>query len=164
MSRLHCESESFKMDLILDVNTQIYPVDLGKFADVSYISTVLLAQWEVGQILMVSEWICWRLLEITLLIYWGGGGGVVLIYTGFEVRGKVMFSVCLSVHVGGGGVTPWSLVLSWKRLGLPPVRTFSQGVPLDRTMGWPPHPLPARADRVDCGQFASCGHAGGLSC
>lgn len=29
MSRLHCESESFKMDLILDVNTQIYPVDLG---------------------------------------------------------------------------------------------------------------------------------------
>jgi len=29
VSRLHCESESFKMDLILDVNTQIYPVDLG---------------------------------------------------------------------------------------------------------------------------------------
>ena len=29
MSRLHCESESFKMDLILDVNIQIYPVDLG---------------------------------------------------------------------------------------------------------------------------------------
>lgn len=31
MSRLHCESESFKMDLILDVNIQIYPVDLGKY-------------------------------------------------------------------------------------------------------------------------------------
>ena len=30
VSRLHCESESFKMDLILDVNTQIYPVDLGE--------------------------------------------------------------------------------------------------------------------------------------
>ncbi|XP_072049264.1 DNA-directed RNA polymerases I, II, and III subunit RPABC3-like isoform X2 [Amphiura filiformis] len=30
MSRLHCESESFKMDLILDVNTQLYPVDLGE--------------------------------------------------------------------------------------------------------------------------------------
>lgn len=30
VSRLHCESESFKMDLILDVNIQIYPVDLGK--------------------------------------------------------------------------------------------------------------------------------------
>lgn len=29
VSRLHCESESFKMDLILDVNTQIYPVDLA---------------------------------------------------------------------------------------------------------------------------------------
>ncbi len=30
VSRLHCESESFKMDLILDVNTQIYPMDLGR--------------------------------------------------------------------------------------------------------------------------------------
>ncbi|XP_075223649.1 DNA-directed RNA polymerases I, II, and III subunit Rpb8 isoform X3 [Lycorma delicatula] len=29
MSRLHCESESFKMDLILDVNTWLYPMDLG---------------------------------------------------------------------------------------------------------------------------------------
>ncbi|XP_077985501.1 DNA-directed RNA polymerases I, II, and III subunit RPABC3-like [Glandiceps talaboti] len=29
VSRLHCESESFKMELILDVNTQVYPVDLG---------------------------------------------------------------------------------------------------------------------------------------
>ncbi|CAN7982800.1 unnamed protein product [Ixodes hexagonus] len=29
VSRLHCESESFKMDLILDVNIQLYPVDLG---------------------------------------------------------------------------------------------------------------------------------------
>ena len=29
VSRLHCESESFKMDLILDVNSQIYPVELG---------------------------------------------------------------------------------------------------------------------------------------
>ncbi|GIX68422.1 DNA-directed RNA polymerases I, II, and III subunit RPABC3 [Caerostris extrusa] len=29
VSRLHCESESFKMDLILDVNTQAYPMDLG---------------------------------------------------------------------------------------------------------------------------------------
>ena len=30
VSRLFCESESFKMDLILDVNTQIYPMALGK--------------------------------------------------------------------------------------------------------------------------------------
>ncbi|CAG0912449.1 unnamed protein product [Notodromas monacha] len=30
VSRLHCESESFKMDLILDVNSQVYPVDLGE--------------------------------------------------------------------------------------------------------------------------------------
>lgn len=29
VSRLHCESESFKMDLILDVNIQICPVDFG---------------------------------------------------------------------------------------------------------------------------------------
>jgi DNA-directed RNA polymerase I, II, and III subunit RPABC3 len=29
VSRLHCESESFKMDLILDVNTWIYPMELG---------------------------------------------------------------------------------------------------------------------------------------
>ncbi|KFM81038.1 DNA-directed RNA polymerases I, II, and III subunit RPABC3, partial [Stegodyphus mimosarum] len=29
VSRLHCESESFKMDLILDVNTQAYPMELG---------------------------------------------------------------------------------------------------------------------------------------
>lgn len=29
VSRLHCESESFKMDLILDVNTWLYPMDLG---------------------------------------------------------------------------------------------------------------------------------------
>ncbi|KAG8179691.1 hypothetical protein JTE90_025647 [Oedothorax gibbosus] len=29
VSRLHCESESFKMDLILDVNIQAYPMDLG---------------------------------------------------------------------------------------------------------------------------------------
>ncbi|CAG9804699.1 unnamed protein product [Chironomus riparius] len=29
VSRLHCESESFKMDLILDINTWIYPMELG---------------------------------------------------------------------------------------------------------------------------------------
>ncbi|XP_038953305.1 DNA-directed RNA polymerases I, II, and III subunit RPABC3-like [Rattus norvegicus] len=29
VSQLHCESESFKVDLILDINIQIYPVDLG---------------------------------------------------------------------------------------------------------------------------------------
>ena len=29
VSRLHCESESFKMDLILDINSQVYPMDLG---------------------------------------------------------------------------------------------------------------------------------------
>ena len=29
VSRLHCESESYKMDMILDVNTQVYPVDLN---------------------------------------------------------------------------------------------------------------------------------------
>ncbi|KAL0123740.1 hypothetical protein PUN28_005917 [Cardiocondyla obscurior] len=29
LSRLHCESESFKMDLILDINSWLYPMDLG---------------------------------------------------------------------------------------------------------------------------------------
>lgn len=29
VSRLHCESESFKMDLILDINSMIYPMDFG---------------------------------------------------------------------------------------------------------------------------------------
>jgi len=29
VSRLMCDSESFKMDLILDVNTQLYPISLG---------------------------------------------------------------------------------------------------------------------------------------
>uniref|UniRef100_A0A915KCT3 Uncharacterized protein n=1 Tax=Romanomermis culicivorax TaxID=13658 RepID=A0A915KCT3_ROMCU len=29
VSRLFCESESFKMDLILDINTQLYPIKLG---------------------------------------------------------------------------------------------------------------------------------------
>jgi len=31
VSRLHCESESFKMDLILDINSWLYPMDLGEF-------------------------------------------------------------------------------------------------------------------------------------
>lgn len=30
VSWLHCESESFMMNLILDINIQIYPVDLGE--------------------------------------------------------------------------------------------------------------------------------------
>lgn len=30
VSRFHCESESFKMDLIIDLNTQIYPMALGE--------------------------------------------------------------------------------------------------------------------------------------
>ena len=38
VSRLHCESESFKMELILDVNTQAYPVELGKSSEVSLFS------------------------------------------------------------------------------------------------------------------------------
>lgn len=29
VSRLHCESESFKMDLTLDINTWLYPMDFG---------------------------------------------------------------------------------------------------------------------------------------
>uniref|UniRef100_A0A8C4QBM7 RNA polymerase II, I and III subunit H n=1 Tax=Eptatretus burgeri TaxID=7764 RepID=A0A8C4QBM7_EPTBU len=37
VSRLHCESESFKMDLILDVNTHIYPVDLDSLCHDEFI-------------------------------------------------------------------------------------------------------------------------------
>lgn len=40
VSRLHCESESFKMDLILDVNTQIYPMDFGDKFRLQIISTL----------------------------------------------------------------------------------------------------------------------------
>jgi DNA-directed RNA polymerase I, II, and III subunit RPABC3 len=29
VSRLHCESESFKMDMILDINSWVYPMELG---------------------------------------------------------------------------------------------------------------------------------------
>jgi DNA-directed RNA polymerase I, II, and III subunit RPABC3 len=29
VSRLHCESESFKMDLLLDINSWTYPMELG---------------------------------------------------------------------------------------------------------------------------------------
>lgn len=29
VNRLHCESESFKMDLILDINSWLYPMELG---------------------------------------------------------------------------------------------------------------------------------------
>lgn len=29
VSRLHCESESFKMDLILDINSWLYPMEIG---------------------------------------------------------------------------------------------------------------------------------------
>ncbi|XP_063920427.1 DNA-directed RNA polymerases I, II, and III subunit RPABC3-like isoform X5 [Zophobas morio] len=29
VSRLHCESESFKMELILDINSWLYPMELG---------------------------------------------------------------------------------------------------------------------------------------
>ncbi|XP_075250185.1 DNA-directed RNA polymerases I, II, and III subunit RPABC3-like [Convolutriloba macropyga] len=40
VSRLHCDSESFKMELILDVNTQIYPVDLGDKFRLSLVTTL----------------------------------------------------------------------------------------------------------------------------
>ncbi|KAF7389786.1 hypothetical protein HZH68_011643 [Vespula germanica] len=33
VSRLHCESESFKMDLILDINSWLYPMELDGTCD-----------------------------------------------------------------------------------------------------------------------------------
>lgn len=48
VSRLHCESESFKMDLILDVNIQIYPVDLGKTSRCWHRASQPLSAW-VGE-------------------------------------------------------------------------------------------------------------------
>lgn len=58
VSRLHCESESFKMDLILDVNIQIYPVDLGKY----WIQTI------VGE--FFCYFICSLPLEISIIFRW----------------------------------------------------------------------------------------------
>ncbi len=43
-STLHCESESFKMDLILDVNIQVYPMDLGKAFIYYFIMTSIIGQ------------------------------------------------------------------------------------------------------------------------
>ena len=40
VSRIFCESESFKMELILDVNTQIYPLGLGQCRFHSILDTI----------------------------------------------------------------------------------------------------------------------------
>ena len=44
VSRLFCESESFKMDLILDINSQIYPVNLGNVLDTCYMVSLISSQ------------------------------------------------------------------------------------------------------------------------
>ena len=54
VSRLHCESESFKMDLVLDINSWIYPMDLGdKFRLV--LATTLQEDGRPGKTRMKSE-------------------------------------------------------------------------------------------------------------
>ncbi|XP_005235589.1 DNA-directed RNA polymerases I, II, and III subunit RPABC3 isoform X2 [Falco biarmicus] len=55
VSRLHCESESFKMDLILDVNIQIYPVDLA--LPMCLMGGCLCGCRETQTICMVLKWI-----------------------------------------------------------------------------------------------------------
>lgn len=37
VSRLHCESESFKMDLILDINSWLYPMELGECSSMIFL-------------------------------------------------------------------------------------------------------------------------------
>ena len=80
----------------------------------------------------------------------------------FEVWQKVMFSQ-VSVCPRGWGRTPWclvlwSLVLSW-RGGDTPVRSVAGGRGNDRIGDTPP-----KVDRLCRERYASCGHAGGLSC
>lgn len=54
VSRLHCESESFKMDLILDINSWLYPMELGdKFRLV--LATTLREDGYPGKIISFSE-------------------------------------------------------------------------------------------------------------
>ncbi len=42
MSRLQCHSESFQADLLLDVNTQLYPMDLNQRFALSLATTLRL--------------------------------------------------------------------------------------------------------------------------
>lgn len=73
VSRLHCESESFKMDLILDINSWLYPMELGdKFRLV--LATTLHEDGKLCKCLCLShsdEISCWFLL-LLLLILAGG--------------------------------------------------------------------------------------------
>ena len=89
-----------------------------------------------------------------------------------------MFSICLSVHRGGGYtlvVGPWSFLgpsvvtgpvqssaggggISSQDRGY---RRVGQGYPPGQDRGTPP---PPGQDRLYREQYASCGHAGGLSC
>ena len=72
VSRLHCESESLKMDLILDINSWIYPMELGdKFRLVlantlredGFSDTGTLCDWfdfvqkpEFWKLFLIGEW------------------------------------------------------------------------------------------------------------
>lgn len=48
MNRLHCESESFKMDLILDINSWLYPMDLGESFIIGKL--IAFAYWSAGKL------------------------------------------------------------------------------------------------------------------
>lgn len=50
VSRLHCESESFKMDLILDINSWLYPMELGRIvANLCIIPILTNINYKAGQ-------------------------------------------------------------------------------------------------------------------
>lgn len=75
VSRLKCESESFKMDLIIDINTQIYPIQLGM--QLSLIWLTVAVEYTIAYSIRSTAWSdsmdmvlpvqSWR-LEIVLLV------------------------------------------------------------------------------------------------
>ena len=56
VSRLFCESESFKMDLILDVNLMLYPVELGKDTLLSVLTAVTTTATTTGFPQVLESW------------------------------------------------------------------------------------------------------------
>ena len=78
VSRLHCESESFKMDLILDINSWIYPMDLAdKFRLVreSFLPTQRMIFWIFLRQPSLTGLASCRHLCLTSAVNWIGSTG-----------------------------------------------------------------------------------------
>lgn len=69
VSRLHCESESFKMDLILDVNIQIYPVDLGKIFNFPMVNIAHLPILEFSALKHIEIVLFWQVTQLLSYIH-----------------------------------------------------------------------------------------------